>query len=160
AAAAAAAAHEAAAAEEAAAQEDAAAQAVPVGPPPRWTIQQGGRLGFAVDNGDGGIRGSFSAWTGAITFDPDHPESADIRIEIDLTSASVGDSTQDNMLQGDEFFDVASAAKAVWQSRSVRSTGKGRYTAQGTLTLKGKSKPQTLSFTLAGEGLRRKVEGT
>lgn len=155
-----AAAAELAAAEALALEQEAAAEEAPAGPPPRWTIQQGGRLGFSVDNGDGGIRGSFSSWTGNITFDPDRPESADMRIEIDLTSVSVGDATQDDMLKGDEFFDTGSASKAVWQSRSVRANGNGRYTAQGTLSLKAASKPQTVNFTLSGEGLRRKVEGS
>src|SRR5690606_26335811 len=78
---------------------DPAADAEP-GPPPVWAIQPGGRLGFSVGNGDGAIRGSFSDWSGTIRFDPEHPETAAIRIEVKLASASLGDATQDQMLQG------------------------------------------------------------
>lgn len=130
-------------------------------PIPTWTISPGDRLAFKVGNGDAGvIEGSFSKWQGAIAFDPERPETADIRITIDLASASVGDSTQDGMLAGDEFFAVSRFSKAVFTARSARRTGTDRYTASGTLQLKGTSKPQTISFRLTGSGLSRKVQGS
>jgi len=130
------------------------------GPPPTWTIQPGGRLGFSVGSGDDSYRGSFSDWSGTITFDPDHPETADIRIEVRLASASLGDATQDEMLQGGDFFASAANPTATWRSTSVRQTGPNRYSASGTLSLKGVSKPQSLTFTLSGADLRRHVEGS
>jgi cytochrome b561/polyisoprenoid-binding protein YceI len=133
---------------------------VEAGPPPTWTIQRGGRLGFSVGNGDASIRGSFSNWSGKITFDPDHPESADIRITISLASASLGDATQDEMLQGGEYFASGANPTATWRSTSVRQTDPGRYSASGTLSLKGASRSQALTFTLTGKDLRRHVEGS
>jgi cytochrome b561/polyisoprenoid-binding protein YceI len=142
-------------AEETEAVEDAAA-----GPPPVWTIQPGGRLGFTVTSGSDSYRGSFSDWNGTVRFDPDNPESADIRITIRLASATVGDATMDATLQDGEFFASAANPTATWRSTSVRRTGPNRYSASGTLSLKGASRPQSLTFTLSGEGLRRRVEGS
>ncbi len=130
------------------------------GPPPVWTIQPGKRLGFSVGSGDGAVNGSFSEWSGSIKFDPEHPESADIRVVISLASAALGDATQDGMLQGGEFFATSANPTASWRSTSVRRTGPNRYSASGTLSLKGASRPQSLSFTLSGEGLKRRVEGS
>ena len=130
------------------------------GSPPIWTIQPGGRLGFTVASGSDSYRGSFSDWSGAIRFDPDNPDTADIRISVRLASASLGDATMDETLQGAEFFASAVNPTATWRSTSVRRTGPGRYSASGTLSLKGASRPQSLTFTLSGEGLRRRVEGT
>lgn len=141
-----------------AAEED--EEEVAAGPPPVWSIQRGGRLGFTVSGGDTTYRGSFSDWNGAITFDPDAPESANLRITVRLASASLGDATMDETLQGGEFFNSSGSPSATWRSTSVRRTGPGRYSANGTLTLKGASKPQTINFTLSGEGLRRHVEGS
>ncbi|MCB5426478.1 cytochrome b/b6 domain-containing protein [Altererythrobacter sp. CC-YST694] len=130
-------------------------------PVPIWAISPGGRLTFKLGNGDAGvIEGSFGKWQGAIAFDPERPETADIRITIDLASASVGDSTQDGMLAGDEFFAVSRFSKAVFTAKSARKTGGDRYTASGTLQLKGTSRPQTISFRLTGSGLARKVQGS
>lgn len=136
---------------------DAATEA---GPPPVWTIQRGGKLGFTVANGDSSYSGSFSDWSGAIKFDPEHPESADIRIVVSLASAALGDATQDGMLQGGDFFATSANPTASWRSTSVRRTGPNRYSASGTLSLKGASRPQSLNFTLSGEGLKRRVEGS
>jgi cytochrome b561/polyisoprenoid-binding protein YceI len=137
-----------------------AAEDETAGPPPVWTIQPGGRLGFTVTSGSDSYRGSFSDWNGAIRFDPENPESANIRITIRLASASLGDATMDETLQGAEFFASAANPTATWRSTSVRRTGPNRYSASGTLSLKGASRPQSLTFTLSGEGLRRRVEGS
>ncbi len=64
------------------------------------------------------------------------------------------------MLQGADFFASAANPTATWRSTSVRSTGSNRYSASGTLSLKGASRPQSLTFTLSGDGLRRRVEGS
>ena len=146
------------------AEETAAAAAVEeadkaAGPPPVWTIQPGGRLAFTVTSGSDSYRGSFSDWNGAIRFDPDNPESADLRITVRLASASLGDATMDATIQDAEFFASAANPTATWRSTSVRRTGPNRYSASGTLSLKGASRPQAVTFTLSGEGLRRKVEG-
>lgn len=137
-----------------------AAEADEPGPPPVWTIQPGGRLGFTVTSGSDSYNGSFSDWSGTIRFDPGNPETADIRIDVSLASATVGDATMDGMLQGAQFFASSANPTATWRSTSVRRTAPGRYSANGTLSLKGASRPQSLTFTLAGEGMRRRVEGS
>jgi polyisoprenoid-binding protein YceI len=148
---------QAAEAEKAAALEEEAAEP---GPPPVWTIQPGGRLGFSVSNAGETVRGTFSDWSGAIRFDPENPESADISISVSLTSASVGDATMDGMLSGADFFATAANPTATWRATSVRQTAPGRYSANGTLSLRGASGSVPLTFTLSGEGLRRRVEGS
>lgn len=132
----------------------------PATPPPSWAVQPGGRIGFAVDNGGQSISGGFSRWTGTIVMDPDHPASADIRIEIDLSSASVGDAYQDGMLADDEFFDIAAHPKAVFTAKGAERTAGNSYRTTGTLSLKGVSRPQLIRFTLAGSGRTRKVTGS
>ncbi|HLV06627.1 MAG TPA: cytochrome b/b6 domain-containing protein [Croceibacterium sp.] len=145
-------------AEEIDAPEEAAADEP--GPPPVWAIQPGGRLGFSVGSGDNTIRGSFSDWSGTIHFDPDNPETADIRIQVRLASASLGDATQDSMVQDADFFASSANPIATWRSTTVRRTGSDRFSASGTLSLKGASRPQSLTFTLSGDGLRQRVEGS
>jgi len=140
--------------------DNAAAVEEPVGPPPSWTVQPGGTIGFSVGNSGATISGGFSKWTAKIVMDPDHPDGADIRVEIDLASASVGDNYQDGMLAGDEFFGVAAHPKAIFTARGAQKTGANSYRASGTLNLKGVSKPQSIRFTLSGTGKARKVAGS
>ncbi|UZW54007.1 cytochrome b/b6 domain-containing protein [Sphingobium sp. JS3065] len=140
--------------------DNAAAAEEPVGPPPSWAVRPGGNIGFSVGNSGETISGGFSKWTAKIAMDPDHPDSADIRVEIDLASASVGDSYKDGMLTGDEFFGVAAHPRAVFTAKGAEKTGANSYRAAGTLTLKGVSKPQSIRFTLSGTGKARKVSGS
>ncbi len=143
-----------------AAVENATEAVAPAGPPPVWAVKSGGRLGFGVDNGGYAIKGGFSRWTAKIVMDPDYPESADMRVEIDLSSASVGDPTQDAMLPNDEFFGVSAHPVAIFQAKGAEKSGANGYRARGTLTLKGKSAPQSIRFTLTGTGLKRTVTGS
>ena len=132
----------------------------PLGPPPGWTVQPGGRIGFSVDNGGETISGQFAKWNAKIVMDPDHPDSADIRVEIDLASASVGNAYQDGMLGGDEFFATALHPKALFAAHGAERTGPNSYRASGTLSLKGINRPQSIRFTLSSSGKSRKVSGS
>ncbi|WP_336972677.1 cytochrome b/b6 domain-containing protein [Sphingobium aromaticiconvertens] len=128
-------------------------------PPSAWTVQSGGRLTFSVGNAGYTVDGGFSRWTATIVMDPERPETADIRVEIDVASASVSDPTQTEMLANDEFFAVAAHPRATFIAKGAKRSGKG-YTARGTLMLKGVSRPQSIRFTLTGSGATRQVEGS
>jgi len=146
-------------ADEAVAEPETAA-AEPAGPPPSWAIQPGGSLRFTATNSGAALNGSFANWSGDIAMDPEAPQSAEITIRVDLASATLGDATQDNMLRGGDFFDTASFPQAVWRSTAVRRVSGNRYEADGTLSLKGVSRSQRITFTLQGSGNRRSVQGS
>lgn len=146
-------------AEEAAAEE-VAADPEPAGPPPSWAIQPGGSLRFTATNSGAALNGRFASWSGDITMDPEAPETAAITIRVDLASATLGDATQDSMLGGADFFNTSVNPRATWRSTRVRRVSGNRYEADGTLSLKGASRPQRITFTLNGSGNRRSVTGT
>ena len=139
------------------------ALAAAAGPPPSWTIQPGGTLRFTVEEDAGAINGSFTRWSGAIVMDPERPETAEIAITIQLASATVSDATRDAMLVGGDFLSATANPTAIWRATSVRRLGGNRYQADGTLSLKGASRPQRITFTLTGTGqgagARRSVRG-
>lgn len=126
---------------------------------PAWAIQPGGALTASVANGSDTIKVNFAKWGGTINFDPANPANSAIKIDVDLASASIGDSFKDELLQGDEFFGTASAPTATFQSQSVEAQPEGRYVAHGTLSLHGMSMPQDVEFRLNGTGAQRHVEG-
>jgi len=138
----------------------AVAEPTPLAAPPTWTVKPRGTLAFSVTNGADKVRGRFGTWSGDIVFDPDRPEGARIAIQVDLSSASVGDPTQDAMLASADFLDAAAHPRATYRASSVRRVAPNRYAAKGTLSLRGKSRPQDVVFTLTGTGLSRHVEGS
>lgn len=128
-------------------------------PPPGWTVLPGGTLNFSVGYGEAPATGGFYRWTANIVMDPDRPETADIRVEIDLASVTMGDPTQQEMVGGDDFLGVAAHPKAVFRAKGA-TADKGGYGASGTLTLKGVSGSQSIRFVLTGAGQKRHVSGT
>lgn len=151
-------------AEEEAVEEEEAAEPEPeptvaAGPPPSWTIQPGGSLRFSVASGDMQMNGSFGQWSGNIVMDPENPSTAQISINVQLASATMNDATQNEMLRGADFLAASANPTATWRSTSVTSQVGGRYRAQGTLSLKGVSRAQPITFTLSGTGNTRSVTG-
>merc|ERR1711969_413988 len=63
------------------------------------------------------------------------------------------------MLPGDEFFATAAHPTATFTAKGAQETSPGRYSADGMLTLKGISKPQSIRFSLSGDGATRRVRG-
>ena len=143
--------------EEAAAQDP---QATDKDTPVEWTIDPGGRLDFTAEWTGTPVDGQFAVWRADVRLDPEDPSDARIAVTIDLASASTGDSQRDEMLKGEAFFDVSRLATARFTATDVTRLSAGRFRADGTLSLRGQSKPVRLSFTIAADGAdRAKVAG-
>jgi cytochrome b561/polyisoprenoid-binding protein YceI len=127
---------------------------------PAWTVQPGGRLGFSVSVNGETVAGRFDRWTSNIRFDPDRLDQSAITATIDLASVSSGDGERDGMLVGSDFFSAAAHPRAAFTATNIRSAGPGRYAANGTLSLKGVSRPVPLSFTLDIKGDSAQASGT
>ena len=128
--------------------------------PRDWLVNPGGRLGFTANwNGDA-INGSFSRWTADIEFSPEALDDSSIEVSIDLASVTTGDSQRDGSLTGSDFFDTARFARATYRASKFRALGGDRYRADGTLTLRGTSKPVPLAFTLTITADRARARGT
>lgn len=128
--------------------------------PADWYILPGKSLRFSVGIDGGGLDGRFGEWSGTIRMDPDNPQTAQIDIDIDLSSLTMDDATQRDTALGDGFLNASRNSRATFRSTAVRRTDGNRYTATGTLVLNGTSKPQTIAFTLSGSGDKRRVTGS
>ncbi|MBA4012639.1 MAG: cytochrome b [Phenylobacterium sp.] len=127
--------------------------------PSAWKVNAGSTLGFATAWGGSAIEGRFDRWTADILFSPEALDKSKVSVSIDLTSAVSGDSQRDESLQGADWFDTASHAKATFTASRFEKTGENRYVAIGTLTLRGVARPQRLPFTLKIEGDKARVSG-
>lgn len=105
-------------------------------------------VGFSGTQTGARFEGRFSRYETAIVLDPDNPEGARISATVDVGSAATGDAQRDAALPKKEWFDAADFPQSTFVSNTVRKVGDGSYAADGTLTLRGVSKPLTLPFTL------------
>lgn len=79
------------------------------------------------------------------------PDSHEIRVEVRLASAHSDNRDRDETLKGPEFFAVERHPVSVWQSETVRRDGDG-YVADGELSLKGITAPQSIRYELSPDG--------
>ena len=66
---------------------------------------------------------------------------------IPLAGAKSGNSDRDSTLQGADFFNVGKFATARYTAKGFRALGNDQFAADGTLELRGVSKPVTFTFT-------------
>ncbi|HEY3384023.1 MAG TPA: YceI family protein [Vicinamibacterales bacterium] len=70
-------------------------------------------------------------------------------VSIDASSLSTQNSVRDKDLRGPDFFDAANFPAIQYHGRGIRRAGDG-WVVDGSLTLRGATKPVPLSFTFKG----------
>ncbi|MBB6598114.1 YceI family protein [Luteimonas sp. MC1825] len=107
----------------------------------------GSALTFASEYDGETFSGQFPRFTTTLSFDPARPAAAKLDVLIPLAGTVTGNADRDSTLVSKDFFDIASFAQARYTASGFRSLGGNRYAADGTLSLRGVSKPVTLTFT-------------
>jgi cytochrome b561 len=106
-------------------------------------------LGFAGVETGNRFQGRFARWSARISFDPARPQDARLEVEVDIASATTGESRRDAAMLGDDWLDAAGFPRAVFAAQGFGALGDGRYEAAGTLSLRDRRRPVLLRFTLA-----------
>ncbi len=117
-----------------------------------YTVQPASStLGFSNTFQGEPFNGQFGQWTATISYDPANLAASKFDVEVTLASVKTGDSDRDGALPGPDFFDVAKFPKAHFVTTGFRRSG-GKVIADGTLTLRGVSKPVSLEVTFKPQG--------
>lgn len=120
---------------------------------PLWTVNRAtSSIAFSGSVDGAAFRGSFARWTAGVRFDPANLAGSSARVIVEPASASSGDGTRDATLREADWFDTARSPQVIFHTNNIRSTGPGAYEAIGTLSVKGRSIPFTLPFTLTING--------
>ena len=94
------------------------------------------------------IDGKFKKWEATLTFPSTAAESAVIDIKIYADSVNTGSDMKDNKLKSKDFFNAKDDPYITFHSTKVVQTGPITFDVQGTFTIRGVSKPETLNLTL------------
>ncbi len=120
---------------------------------PEWRIDPAqSAIAFTARVSGQAVKGRFTRFTARIAFDPADPAMASVEVQIDIASLATGQAELDAALRGADWFDVAAHPLAIYRARGARRMEDGRYALDGTLTLRGVSRPLTLPFTLELRG--------
>jgi polyisoprenoid-binding protein YceI len=127
---------------------------------PAWTVDYpASRLSFAGRQAGVGFEGRFERFTADIHFDPAVPSNSRIEVVIDMASVTSDNRERDAAIRGHDWFAVAEHPTARFQGGSVRAADGNRYEAEGTLTIRGISRPVRLPFSLEPDGGATRARG-
>jgi polyisoprenoid-binding protein YceI len=111
----------------------------------------GSTLGFTSSFQGSSFDGKFDKWTAAISYDAAKLAASKFDVTVDLSTAKTGDSDRDSALPGADFFDVAKYPQAHFVTTGFHQQG-SQVIADGTLTLRGVTKPVSLNVTFKPQG--------
>jgi polyisoprenoid-binding protein YceI len=102
-------------------------------------------MGIGVDGVVGGLQAN-------VQFDQSNLASASIEASVDANTINTDNSSRDDHLKGEDFFDVAHYPKITIKSVSFKHKSGNNYTGQFNLTIKGKTKLLEIPFTITQKG--------
>lgn len=115
-----------------------------------WTLQKD-QSTIAIEGTQMGapFKGGFKSFDGTIHFDADHLVASKADITIDIASFDSASKDRDGSVQGAEWFDSKTYPQAKFVTEKFEAgTDPNSFIAHGTLTIRDKSVPVQLPFTL------------
>ena len=98
------------------------------------------------------IEGVFEKWEATLKFTSPDVTTGALDIKVDAASVNTGSGLKDGKLKGKDFFDAKDNPYITFHSSKIEQTGPTTFDIPGTFTIRGVSKPETLSLTLTGKG--------
>jgi polyisoprenoid-binding protein YceI len=98
------------------------------------------------------IQGDFNKWDATLTFTSPKVATGVLDIEIQAASVSTGSDMKNGKLKSKDFFDVQHDPLITFKSTKIVRTSPGVYQVQGNFTIRGVTKPDTLTLTTDSEG--------
>jgi len=101
------------------------------------------------------IEGVFEKWEATLKFTSTDVTTGALDIKVDADSVNTGSGLKDGKLKGKDFFDAKDNPYITFHSTKIEQTGPTTFNIPGTFTIRGVSKPETLSLSLQGKGTGR-----
>lgn len=119
----------------------------------QWDVSpKNSKVTFELSAGGQTVKGEFANFRTEIRFDPDLLADATFNVIVDVASLKTGVAEVDKTLPSSEWFDAPKFPQAVFRSAGAKKTGEDKFEAAGDLTVKGVTRPATLTFTVEIDG--------
>jgi polyisoprenoid-binding protein YceI len=114
-------------------------------PPEDSTIKFNVKASVAID-------GKFDKWDATLTFTSPDVTTGVLDVKIQAATVNTGSGMKDDKLRSKDFFDVKQDPLITFHSSKIVQTGPNTFDVPGTFTIRGVSKPETLSLVVSGKG--------
>jgi polyisoprenoid-binding protein YceI len=98
------------------------------------------------------INGTFDKWDATLTYPSTDPTTGVLDIKIQADSVNTGSGMKNGKLKSKDFFNAEQDPLITFLSKKIVQTGPTTFDVQGDFTIRGASKPQTLTLTVSGVG--------
>ena len=98
------------------------------------------------------INGSFDKWDATLVFTSTDVTTGVLDIKIQADSVNTGSGMKDGKLKSKDFFNADQAPLITFLSTKIVQTGPNTFEVVGDFTIRGATKPQTLTLILSGKG--------
>jgi polyisoprenoid-binding protein YceI len=98
------------------------------------------------------IVGKFDKWDATLTFPSTDVTTGVMDIKSQAATVNTGSGMKDDKLRSKDFFDAKQDPLITFHSNKIVQTGPTTFNMPGTFTIRGVSKPETLTFTVTGKG--------
>jgi polyisoprenoid-binding protein YceI len=98
------------------------------------------------------LEGHFDKWDASLTFTSTDVTTGVLDIKIQAATVDTGSGMKNGKLKGKDFFDVQENPLITFKSTKVIQTSPTTFDVPGTFTIRGVSKPETLTLALSGKG--------
>jgi polyisoprenoid-binding protein YceI len=98
------------------------------------------------------LAGNFDKWDASLKFGSTDVTTGVLDIEIQAASVNSGSGMKDDKLRSKDFFDVKQDPLITFKSTKIVQTSATTFDVPGTFTIRGVSKPETLTLTVSGAG--------
>jgi polyisoprenoid-binding protein YceI len=116
---------------------------------PTWKmVPADSSISFIATQNDAPVKGQFKKFEGDIAFDPSQLNESHVNISVTLSSVTTSYDEVVKALQSPDWFNPKVFPKAEFKSTSFTKTGDKTYQANGILTIRDKTIPVVLIFTL------------
>lgn len=115
--------------------------------PGTWRIDPAhSEVGFTIRHLMSKVRGNFTAFAGTLRI-ADDLEASEVRVTVDMSSIDTRNADRDKHLRAADIFDVENHPEMTFVSTKLRETE-----LEGDLTIRGVTRPVTLSVEFNGVG--------
>jgi polyisoprenoid-binding protein YceI len=98
------------------------------------------------------LKGTFDKWDATVTFTSTDISTGVLDIKIQADSVNSGSGMKDGKLKSKDFFDVQHDPLITFHSTKFTQTGPDTIKVDGDFTIRGVTKPESLTFTIIGVG--------
>jgi polyisoprenoid-binding protein YceI len=111
--------------------------------------QDGSSIEFSV-KASVALEGKFDKWEATVTFPSTDVTTGVMDIKIHAASVNTGSGMKDDKLRSKDFFNAKDDPYITFHSDKIVQTGPNTLELPGKFTIRGVSKPETLTFTITG----------